>query len=383
MSPSRPPKPRVAPPSRPRAVPAARPDGETDASRPAAPGRPGGAPPSATGASAAAGAERVRRTASTPRDTSATRAASPAQGASRAAGAPRAARTAQATGGPDTAAPAADGTGTFGRAVTTYTAGGRGLTGRGGPVAPPVVSSSSAARFEERARARRSRSRRKVATVAGGAAAAGALGWLLLLSPVLALDPQDVRVEGAGTVVAVDQVLDVVDAHAGTPLPRLDTVRLRDEVLEVPGVREARVTRGWPHGLLVVLVAREPVAAVPEPAEGGLALLDMEGVQVGRVDAAPDGLPVVDVPVGDARTLSAVLAVLEQLPADLLAQVQGVSARTQDTVTMQLRDGVRVDWGSASETPLKIAVLSTLRSSGAAAGATVIDVSAPRLPITR
>ncbi|MDC7121318.1 cell division protein FtsQ/DivIB [Cellulomonas fimi] len=272
---------------------------------------------------------------------------------------------------------------TFGRAVTTYTAGGRGLTGRGGPVSPPVVSSSSAARFEERARARRSRSRRKVAAVAGGAVAAGALGWLLLLSPVLALDPQDVRVEGAGTVVAVDQVLDVVDAHTGTPLPRLDTVRLRDEVLEVPGVREARVTRGWPHGLLVVLVAREPVAAVPEPEQGGFALLDMEGVQVGRVDAAPDGLPVVDVPVGDARTLSAVLTVLEQLPAELLAQVQGVSARTQDTVTMQLRDGVRVDWGSAAETPLKIAVLSTLRSSGAAAGATVIDVSAPRLPITR
>ena len=43
---------------------------------------------------------------------------------------------------------------------------------------------------------------------------------------------------------------------------------------------------------------------------------------------------------------------------------------------------MRVDWGSASETPLKIAVLSALRASPAAAGATVIDVSAPRLPIT-
>lgn len=239
------------------------------------------------------------------------------------------------------------------------------------------------ARFEERARARRTRTRQKWAAITGGALAVGSVGWLLLLSPVLALDPQDVHVEGAGSVVAVDQVLAVVDAHAGTPLPRLDTVGLRDEVLEVPGVREARVTRGWPHGLLVVLVAREPVAAVPEAEGGGFALLDMEGVQVGRVDAAPDGLPVVDVPVGDARTLTAVLDVLEQLPADLLAQVEAVSARTQDTVAMKLRDGVQVDWGSAAETPLKIAVLGTLRSSGAAAGATVIDVSAPRLPITR
>lgn len=376
MSPSRPPKPRVAPTPRPRAVPTARPEGQDGAAGPATPGpatgrAPGAGPPTGTRGAGAPGRP------SRPADGSPGR---PTSGASRGAGAGAAPagrpRTGDASGTGDS--PAA-----FGRAVTTYTSGGRGLSGRGGPVAPPVVSPSSVARFEERARARRSRSRRKAAAVAGGAAAAGALGWLLLLSPVLALDPQDVRVEGAGTVVAVDQVLDVVDAHAGVPLPRLDTVGLRDEVLEVPGVREARVTRGWPHGLLVVLVAREPVAAVPEPEAGGFALLDMEGVQVGRVDAAPDGLPVVDVPVGDARTLSAVLTVLEQLPADLLAQVQGVSARTQDTVTMQLRDGVRVDWGSAAETPLKIAVLATLRSSGAAAGATVVDVSAPRLPITR
>lgn len=288
---------------------------------------------------------------------------------------------------PTKATPKAPTAETFGRSVTTYSAGG--ARRYAGPVAPPVVSTSSVARFAERARARRNLARRQVVLVAGSVAAVAALGWLLFISPVLALEPAQVVVEGAGTVVAVDQVLGVVDTHAATPLPRLDTVRLRDEVLDVPGVREARVTRAWPHGLLVVLVAREPVAAVPEasgdaahPAPG-FALLDMDGVQVGRVDAAPAGLPVVDVPVGDKRTLNAVLSVLEQLPADLLAQVGAVSAHTQDTVTMTLRDNVEVDWGSAHETPLKIAVLSALRASPAAAGSTVIDVSAPRLPITR
>ncbi|WP_456820940.1 cell division protein FtsQ/DivIB [Cellulomonas sp. URHB0016] len=254
-------------------------------------------------------------------------------------------------------------------------------------VRPSVVSTTSVARFAERAQARRTVARRKVALTACGVGAAAATGWLLLLSPVLALEPGEVEVRGAGTVVAVDQVLRVVDTHASTPLPRLDTVGLRDRVLEVPGVREARVTRAWPHGLTVVLVAREPVAAVPEPggsgAAPGYALLDMDGIQVGRVDVAPDGLPVVDVPVGDKRALRAVLSVLERLPADLLAQVAGVSAHTQDTVTMTLRDGVEVDWGSAVETPLKIAVLGTLRASPATQGASVFDVSAPRLPITR
>ncbi|WP_456825224.1 cell division protein FtsQ/DivIB [Cellulomonas sp. P5_E12] len=296
--------------------------------------------------------------------------------------APASVPTAAVPAQPDRSDPA-----TFGRAVTTYSAGG--ARRYAGPVTPPVVSTSSVARFAERARARRNLARRQVVLVAASVLAVGGLGWLLFFSPVLALDPTLVRVEGAGTVVAVDQVVGVVDAHAGTPLPRLDTVRLRDEVLDVPGVREARVTRDWPRGLAVVLVAREPVAAVPEqtgdsshPAPG-YALLDMDGVQVGRVDAAPEGLPVVDVPVGDKRTLNAVLSVLQQLPADLLAQVADVSAHTQDTVSMTLRDGVVVDWGSAHQTPLKIAVLTALRASPQAAGATVIDVSAPRLPITR
>ena len=181
----------------------------------------------------------------------------------------------------------------------------------------------------------------------------------------------------------------VVAKDSGVPLPRLGTVALRDRLLQVPDVREARVTRDWPHGITVQLVAREPVAAVPEkhaPAGAtapGFALLDEEGVQVGRAEAAPPGLPVVDVPADDPRTLQAVLGVLRQLPGALLSEVAGVAAQTQDTVTMHLRDGVEVDWGSSQETQLKIAVLTALRASPTAKGAHVYDVSAPRLPITR
>lgn len=264
--------------------------------------------------------------------------------------------------------------------MTTYT------VGRfSGPVRPAVVSTTSRERFAERARARRNLARRQVLVVLGAAVGIGGIGWLLLGSPVLALDATQVEVTGAGTVVAVDQVVAVVQERDGVPLPRLDTVGLRDAVLEVPGVREARVVRQWPRGIAVQLVSREPVAAVPEDAPAtGLVLLDEQGVQVGRADEAPAGLPVVDVPLGDARTLSAVLSVLEQLPADLLVQVESVAAQTQDTVAMQLRDGgPRIEWGSADETPLKIAVLTALRATPESADAQVLDVSAPRMPITR
>ena len=251
------------------------------------------------------------------------------------------------------------------------------------PRRTPVVSTGSEARFAERARARRARTWRRVGWWSGAAALLAGFGWLVLLSPVMALDPDQVVVTGAGTVVRTGDVDAVVDAVEGVPLPRLDTIGLRTAVLDVPGVREARVTRAWPRGLTIALVAREPVAAVPDDDGEGVQLLDVEGVAVGKGEKAPKGLPLVDVPVGDARTLAAVLGVLEALPSELAADVRSVAAQTQDTVTMELRDGARVDWGSADQTELKAAVLQALRTAEQSMDSAWFDVSAPTLPVTK
>ena len=275
--------------------------------------------------------------------------------------------------------------------VTTYAAGRRAI---GFPARPAVVSTGSADRFAERLAARRQVLRRKIYLTAAVVVAALVLAWLLLLSPALALDPAQVQVSGAGTVVAVDDVNAVVARVAGIPLPRLDTVALRDRVLDVPGVREAKVIRGWPRALVISLVSREPVAAVPQaPAAAGLApgqppgftLLDTEGYQVGWAAAAPDGLPVVSVPIDgkNERILAAVLTVLQALPESLRAEVATVAATSQDTVEMGLRDGATVSWGSAGDAALKVAVLQALRAAPATAAARAFDVSAPTLPITR
>ena len=251
------------------------------------------------------------------------------------------------------------------------------------PRRPAVVSTGSAARFAERMRMRRRILRNRVLGWSAVGVVAAALAWLLLLSPVLALQPEDVtvRVEGDRAVVDVSEVTTILTDLAGTPLPRLDTVGVRREVLDVPGVRAASVTRSWPHGVLVTVVARDPVAAVPD--DGGYALLDAEGVQVGRTDDAPTDLPVVKVPLDDPAAMTAVLTVLQQLPAGLAADVVGASAANQDAVRLSLSDGTTVEWGSAEQSALKAAVVQTLRASKEAAGVKVYDVSAPTLPITR
>lgn len=278
-----------------------------------------------------------------------------------------------------------------GRATRPRSGGGQGNGGartptapRGTPTAPVgVVSHGMTERLAERDAMRRHRVRTRVLGWATGVLVLAALVWVAFFSSVLGLDPEDVTISGEGTVIDPAQVETVVAEAAGVPLPRLDTVALRERVLALNGVRDVEIRRAWPTGLSVLLESREPVVAVP--VDGGFALLDADGVQVRTDPAVPEGLPEIDAPLDErgAKALDAALVLLNALPADLHAQVAEVSAPTRDAVRMTLRDGVVVEWGSSEEAALKVRVLQTLRSVPENAGVTLYDVSAPTMPVTR
>lgn len=220
---------------------------------------------------------------------------------------------------------------------------------------------------------------KRAAYVGVGAAAV----WLLLLSPLFALETDNVDASGFGTVVDPTAVDAVIATKAGTSLALLNTSHIANELREIPGVRGVRIEREWPSGLAVTIESREPVAAVPQ-ADNSYVLVDDEGVQVGTTAQAPDALPVIEVPVGEdhVRVLTSVLGVVDDLPAEVAERVLNIQAQTEDSVTFTLRDGPRVEWGSAEQSPLKARVLGVMLQSDAATGASVIDVSAPTLPIT-
>lgn len=234
-------------------------------------------------------------------------------------------------------------------------------------------------RLAERARAQRRLAWRKVLLAAGILVAVGAVAWALLASPLLALDVAEVTVTGAGegTTVPEAEVMALVEERAGTPLTRLDTGGLAEDVRAITTVRSASVTRDWPRGLTVDVEARVPVAAAT--AEEGLALLDVDGVVVGTAQEPPEGLPHVTVPLSGERagqTLGAVLTVLAELPPDLRAEVATAGAVNPASITLHLVNGAEVLWGGPEESELKAAVLAVLREREAA----VYDVTVPRAP---
>ncbi|WP_265523338.1 cell division protein FtsQ/DivIB [Oerskovia flava] len=251
------------------------------------------------------------------------------------------------------------------------------------PARPGVVSLGMAERLAERSAMRRHRIWRRALAWTAGAVALGAAVWVVFWSPVLGADPAEVKISGEGTVIDLAEVEAVVAQVDGVPLPRLDTLALREEIMALNGVRDVQILRAWPDGLDVVLQSREPVAAVP--VDGAFALLDQEGVRVATTDAVPDGLPEIDAPLDEtgARSLHAALVVLGALPRELQLEVEEVSAATQDAVVMTLRDGAVVEWGSSQDAALKIEVLTMLRSLPENEDVEFYDVSAPTLPITR
>lgn len=246
-------------------------------------------------------------------------------------------------------------------------------TGRAG------VSTQFGQRLAERRAAVRRLRWRWIAIAAAAVLVLALLAWVALASPVLALRKDDIHISGTGDLVSTQEVRQVLDPAAGTPLARVDTGALSQDVEQIVAVREAQISRDWPHGLQVQITPREPVALVADGEE--FAVLDGTGVVLQHVDEPVEGLPVVDVPLGEEKTeasLTAVLEVMDALPTKMLEQVASASAATSHDVQFELDSGAEVFWGTATENELKASVLQTLLQVEASS----YDVSAPRAPIT-
>jgi cell division protein FtsQ len=163
----------------------------------------------------------------------------------------------------------------------------------------------------------------------------------------------------------------------GEPLARidLDTIKARVQALAV--VKSADVTRQWPDEVLIEVEERVAIAVVDI---GGQARgMDADGVVFAEYRRAPAGLPHVQTS-SDTRNdaLREAAAVISALPEDLSARVDHVAVETIDRISLVMRDGRIVMWGSADESETKAAVLVELLGQKAR----TYDVSVPGRPTT-
>ncbi|MCX4991534.1 MULTISPECIES: cell division protein FtsQ/DivIB [unclassified Streptomyces] len=217
------------------------------------------------------------------------------------------------------------------------------------------------------------------AVVLAGAAAV----WILYGSPWLRVE----RVSTSGTrVLTAGQVEEAADVPVGSPLMSIDTeaieARLRGKL---PRIDSVDVVRSWPHGIGLKVTERTPVLIVEKGAK--FVEVDAKGVRFATVSDAPKGVPVLELTVSRP-------AVLRRFPADRLVReavriagdipdsvardTRTVKVRSYDAVSLELRGGRTVEWGSGEKGRAKARTLLALMKADPEARH--FDVSAPTAP---
>ena len=248
------------------------------------------------------------------------------------------------------------------------------------PARDRVVSTGLTDRLAERRRAVRAlRLRRARAVLIAVAIVAGAV-WALGFSPLLALRTPEVTVQGSDGTVTEAEVREVLAAHEGTSLLRLNAAQLGQEVADsLLRVRTASVSRSWPHGLAVTIAVRLPVAVMQS--DSGYDVLDADAVILETVDTPPPDLVLISASQGDVlgpHQITQVAQAVGALDDATRAQVAGASITATGQISLQLISGSLVRWGDFSQAELKAAVLATLLTQPAG----VYDVSSPHSPTT-
>lgn len=219
-----------------------------------------------------------------------------------------------------------------------------------------------AAKAEAERAARRRLLARRVGLAAAGLVPLGLLGWLLLVSPLLAV--RTVAVSGTSRLT-VAQVRAAADVARGTPLARVDAGAVVRRVEALRPVAEVRISRGWPSTLRIRVVERQAVAGIVTAS--GVTLVDAGGVAFAPAATLPLGVVRLQVPhagPGDPTTRAA-LAVYDGLGRPIRGRVRILRAASPSSVTLVLSDGRQVLWGGVGDTAVKTeAALALLTMPG-------------------
>ncbi|MGQ4384197.1 cell division protein FtsQ/DivIB [Streptomyces sp. SAS_270] len=207
--------------------------------------------------------------------------------------------------------------------------------------------------------------------------------WLLYGSKWLRVE--HVSVSGA-RVLTAQQVREAADVPVGSPLISVDTDAIEQRLRrKLPRIDSVDVVRSWPHGIGLKVTERTPVLVVEKGAK--FVEVDAKGVRFATVSEAPKGVPTLELTVSGSaglrrfpvgRLVREAVGVAADIPAAVARDTRVVKVRSYDAISLELKGGRTVAWGSGEKGGLKGRTLTALMK--AAPGARHFDVSVPTAP---
>lgn len=138
----------------------------------------------------------------------------------------------------------------------------------------------------------------RAALLSGCALATLGVAWWLAQGTVagaavfqLSPDGAWLTVEGVATRDE-SEIVAIFDPDNGQSLASVDVSERRQQLLAIPWVKEARVSKIWPDAVRVVVHERAPVALVPLAGGEAVRMIDADGVLLEYRSTGSDGLPV-------------------------------------------------------------------------------------------
>jgi cell division protein FtsQ len=189
------------------------------------------------------------------------------------------------------------------------------------------------------------------------------------------LGVRSVQVTGLSTLPQ-QEVAQAAGVELGTPMLRLNADEIRERLRTVPKIASSDVELVWPSTVRLKVVEHVPVAFT---ASGGqVRLVAISGVVVDALSQPPEDLPELQAPMASPldSTSRAGLDVVAALPRELRSDVATVVPQSPESVTLLLKGGREVHWGSPEDSARKAVVLPPLLTRPGK----IYDVTTPALP---
>lgn len=222
------------------------------------------------------------------------------------------------------------------------------------------------------------------------------LCWVLFFSPIFRLKSENISIFGSNEWVSEQKISSIASNQVNKSLFLVSSQEIIEQLNNIPGVTEAKVSKKFPQGLQITVRAQKPAAMLKTHGSEKLTAVDVKCRVLNAVENVPTaGIPVIEVTdVHKSLSSKAVreaLKIVSSLSEDFRSHVMRVSARTQDSVETEISSTVSnveihrvIVWGDSSDLDLKKAIVDVIINDPSKIGNRQrLDVSAPARPILK
>ena len=222
------------------------------------------------------------------------------------------------------------------------------------------------------------------------------LCWVLFFSPIFRLKSENISIFGSNEWVSEQKISSIASNQVNKSLFLVSSQEIIEQLNNIPGVTEAKVSKKFPQGLQITVRAQKPAAMLKTHGSEKLTAVDVKGRVLNAVENVPTaGIPVIEVTdVHKSLSSKAVreaLKIVSSLSEDFRSHVIRVSARTQDSVETEISSTVSnveihrvIVWCDSSDLDLKKAIVDVIINDPSKIGNRQrLDVSAPARPILK